>query len=106
MGRARWCRRGRCGWRGHGRLGTFGGRGSRARAAAGDLAIDLGEDLRDAVLGVVSRRHEADGTRASRHRRDGPVRSLCHMSPFWIWTQVLIVLFVVAGIVIAVTKIV
>ena len=28
------------------------------------------------------------------------------MSPFWIWTQVLIVVFVLAGIVIAVVKLV
>ena len=28
------------------------------------------------------------------------------MSPFWIWTQVAIVIFVLAGIVIAITKLV
>lgn len=28
------------------------------------------------------------------------------MSPFWVWTQVLIVVFVIAGIVIGITKLV
>jgi len=28
------------------------------------------------------------------------------MSPFWIWTQVLVVIFVLAGIVIAATKLI
>jgi hypothetical protein len=32
------------------------------------------------------------------------VNSLPPMSPFWIWTQVLIVIFVLASIVIAITK--
>jgi hypothetical protein len=41
-----------------------------------------------------------------RHHRGGPARSLWRMSPFWIWTQIFIVVFVVAGIVIAITKIV
>jgi hypothetical protein len=35
---------------------------------------------------------------------NGPSRLLLAMSPFWIWTQVAIVVFVVIGMVVAITK--
>ena len=57
--------------------------------------------------GGVARRR-ARGRAVGGHRRamlrTAADRTLGAMSPFWIWTQAAVVLFVVIGIVIAITK--
>jgi hypothetical protein len=44
-----------------------------------------------------------DGIRSRRHPANRPT-TLLAMSPFWIWTQVAIIVFVVIGMIVAVTK--
>jgi hypothetical protein len=44
-----------------------------------------------------------DRVGSRRHPASGPT-TLLAMSPFWVWTQVAIIVFVVIGMIVAVTK--
>ena len=73
---------------------------------------EAGEALRYACVGLLATcvrvppslhdsRAPADGRRHSPKR---PTTLFLAMSPFWIWTQIAIVVFVVIGMVVAITK--
>jgi hypothetical protein len=92
-------------------LGAEGARGRRKAADRDRAGENRGAEAPAHHLKIVnpltdmSRQRPAAGARAAHRGSHGRRSRLCgRMSPTWIWMQVAIVVFVVIGMIVAITK--